>query len=42
MGKEDAVPSLKDTYPVQYPDIKIPPITETEIKCITLALNTNN
>jgi hypothetical protein len=32
MGKEDAFLFLKDAFPVKFPDIKIIPTTETEIK----------
>jgi hypothetical protein len=34
MGKEDTISFLKDAFPVKFPDIKIIPTTETEIKII--------
>jgi hypothetical protein len=34
IGKEDAISFLKDAFPVKFPDIKIIPTTESEIKSI--------
>jgi hypothetical protein len=34
MGNEDTISFLKDAFPVKFPDIKIIPTTETEIKII--------
>jgi hypothetical protein len=38
MGKEDAISFLKDAFPVKFPDMKILPTTETEIKGIIHSL----
>jgi hypothetical protein len=38
MGKEDAISFLKDVFPVKFPDIKIIPTTEIEIKNIIHSL----
>jgi hypothetical protein len=41
-GEKSAISFLKDAYPVKFPDIKIIPTTETEIKSITRSLKSRN
>jgi hypothetical protein len=41
MGKEDAISILKYAFPVKFPNIKIIPITQTEIKDNTFLNNQN-
>lgn len=38
MGKEDAISLIKETFPVQFPGIKIIPSTETGMKGMTHSL----
>jgi hypothetical protein len=42
MPKQYSTSYLKDTFPVQFPDTKIIPTTETGIKYIIYSLNTKN